>query len=480
MRWEPVIGLEVHAQLATRSKMFCGCAATAGEPANSRVCPVCLGLPGALPVVNAAAVDLAILSALALGCEIRPASVFARKNYFYPDLPKGYQVTQHDLPLAAGGFLDWHDGARPQHVRIERLHLEEDAGKSLHEGFSGHADRTGIDFNRSGVPLVEIVTRPDLDGAAPAADFFERLREVLVEVGATAGNMEEGHLRCDANVSLRPAGSQALGTPVEVKNLNSFRYLEKALDHEIARQAALLDAGGRVEHETRLWDLDQGRTVVMRSKEEAHDYRFFREPDLPPLVVTAERIASLRSTLRELPEARRHRLATSFGLPVKQAAQIGSDRATTAYFEASVRAGVPPQQAANWITGEIARLLKEDRTPIAAAPVSPEALARLVAQVGSGTISLGVGREVLGRMWRTGGDPAAIVAREGLARIEDESRLEEVVREVVRVNPKPVAQYRAGKSLVFGFLVGQVMKATAGKADPVIVNRLLARELNQA
>ena len=480
MRWEPAIGLEVHAQLSTRSKLFCGCAVTAGQPPNTRVCPVCLGLPGALPVLNGRAVDLAVLAALALGCTVRTTSVFARKNYFYPDLPKGYQITQHDQPLAVGGALEWADGVRRRRIRIERLHLEEDAGKSLHEGFPGAGVHTGIDFNRSGVPLVEIVTRPDLDGAAAAADFFARLREVLIETGATAGNMEEGHLRCDANVSLRPAGSAALGTPVEVKNLNSFRYLEKALAHEIDRQGAVLDAGSRVDHETRLWDLAGGRTVVMRSKEEAHDYRFFREPDLPPLVLDAERIATLRDGLPELAEARRQRLAVSFGLPAKQAHQVGGDRATAAYFEAAVRAGVPPRQAANWITGEIARLLHEARVAIDAAPVSPEALGRLVAEVEAGSISLSVAKEVLGRMWRTGEEPSAIVAREGLSRIDDESRLAEVVREVVRANPKPVAQYRAGKQLVFGFFVGQVMKATGGKADPAIVNRLLARELDQA
>jgi len=308
MRWEPAIGLEVHVQLATRSKLFCGCAVSAGEPPNTRVCPVCLGLPGALPVLNGRAVDLAVLSALALGCTVQPTSIFARKNYFYPDLPKGYQITQHDQPLAAGGALEWVDGGRPRRVRIERLHLEEDAGKSLHEGFPGAGAQSGMDFNRSGVPLIEIVTRPDLDGAAAAAGFFERLREVLVEVGATAGNMEQGHLRCDANVSLRPEGGAALGTPVEVKNLNSFRHLEKALAHEIERQAARLASGDRVLHETRLWDPSTGRTVVMRSKEEAHDYRFFREPDLPPLAVSDGRVASLRGGLPELPEARRRRL----------------------------------------------------------------------------------------------------------------------------------------------------------------------------
>jgi aspartyl-tRNA(Asn)/glutamyl-tRNA(Gln) amidotransferase subunit B len=479
-RWEAVIGLEVHAQLATRSKLFCGCAVTAGESPNSRVCPVCLGLPGALPVLNAGAVDLATLAALALGSEVCSLSVFARKNYFYPDLPKGYQITQHDRPLAWGGALEWGEGETMRRVRIERLHLEEDAGKSLHDASVGGIDRTGIDFNRSGVPLVEIVTRPDLDGASAAADFFERLREVLVEIGATFGNMEEGHLRCDANVSLKPAGRVPLGTPVEVKNLNSFRYLQKALEYEIARQASILEAGGRVDHETRLWDPAGGQTVAMRSKEDAHDYRFFPEPDLPPLVLAADRVATLRDRLPELPEARRRRLAASFGLTWPQARQVGVDRATTVYFESAVRAGVSPRQAANWITGEIARLLNERSLAIAAAPVSPEALGRLVAEVEAGTISGSVAKEVLARMWDTGEGPTAIIAREGLGRIDDEPSLEAIVRQVVDANPKPAGQYRSGKQLVFGFFVGQVMKATGGKADPAIVNRLLARELNRS
>ena len=476
-----MIGLEVHAQLATRSKLFCGCAVTAGERPNSRVCPVCLGLPGALPVLNGRAVDLAVLAALALGCRVHPSSVFARKNYFYPDLPKGYQISQHDQPLAAEGRLEWTaGGGQARRIGIARLHLEEDAGKSLHGAEAGAGSRTAVDFNRSGVPLIEIVTRPDLRSASDAAAFFERLREVLVEVGATLGNMEEGHLRCDANVSVRPAGAGPLGTPVEVKNLNSFRYLQKALEHEIERQAGLLDGGGTVEHETRQWDVAAGRTAVMRSKEEAHDYRFFREPDLPPLLVTAERVTSLRRSLPELPQARRERLVAGFGLPEKQAWQVGATRATTGYFEATVRAGAPARAAANWITGEVTRLLKEREADIERPPVPPEALARLLAAVEAGTVSISVAKGVLDEMWRTGDGADAVIAREGLGRIDDEERLAAIVRDVVRNNPKPVAQYRAGKILVFGFFVGQVMKATGGKADPALVNRLLTRELDQA
>jgi aspartyl-tRNA(Asn)/glutamyl-tRNA(Gln) amidotransferase subunit B len=479
MSWEPVIGLEVHAQLATRSKLFCGCAVTAGEPPNSRVCPVCLGLPGALPVLNARAVDLAVLSALALGCTVPATSIFARKNYFYPDLPKGYQISQHGAPLALDGMLEWTEGAESRRVRIERLHLEEDAGKSLHEGFPGAGRCTALDFNRSGIPLIEIVTRPDLRSAADAASFFERLREILVEVGATTGNMEEGHLRCDANVSLREAGASALGTPVEVKNLNSFRFLERALAHEVDRQAAVLEAGRLVEHETRSWDLAGGRTVATRSKEEAHDYRFFREPDLPPVHVTAERLASLRRQLPELPEARRRRLVEAFGLPELQARQIGADRGTTAYFEAAVAAGMTARHAANWVTGEVARLLKGAASDIEACPVSPAALAGLVAEVESGRISIGVAKKVFATMWRTGEPASAIVGRENLGRIADEAQIEAVVRDVVSRNPNAAAQYRAGQARVFGFFVGRVMKATGGKAEPALVNRLLARALEE-
>ena len=480
MRWQAVIGLEVHAQLATASKLFCGCAVTAGESPNTRVCPVCLGLPGALPVLNGGAVDLAVLAALALGCDVQPVSVFARKNYFYPDLPKGYQITQHDRPLALGGALEWSGAGTRVRVGIERLHLEEDAGKSLHAGFGDEAGRTGLDFNRSGVPLVEIVTRPDLRSPADAAACFERLREALVEVGVTTGNMEEGHLRCDANVSLRPPGDASFGIPVEVKNLNSFRYLRHALEHEVARQAAVLGGHGRVERETRLWDVEAGETVPMRSKEEAHDYRYFPEPDLPPLVLAAERVAALRARLAELPEARRQRLAASFGLPEALARQIGNDRAASAYFEAAVRGGAPPREAAHWITGEVARLLNERSEGFASVPVQPEALARLLAEVEAATISGSVAKEVFARMWETGDSAAAIIARERLGRIDDESRLEGIVREVVRANPKAVSQYRAGKRLAFGFFVGQVMKATGGQADPAVVTRLLARELDRS
>ena len=480
MQWEPVIGLEVHAQLATRTKIFCGCAVGAAGPPNSRLCPVCFGLPGALPVLNTRVVELAARAALALGCRLLPQSVFARKNYFYPDLPKGYQISQFDCPLAVDGLVSWGAGETRREVGIIRVHLEEDAGKSLHEGFAGAADRTGIDFNRSGVPLVEIVTQPALRSPVEAAAFFERLREILVEVGASVGNMEEGHLRCDANISLRPAGHEALGTPVEVKNLNSFRYLQRALEHERDRQAAILSDGGRVAHETRLWDVGAGRTVLMRSKEEAHDYRYFPEPDLPPVLMPAERVETIRRSLPELPEARRTRLVEAFRLSAYDAGLIGASRASASYFERLVAEGMPPKTAANWMTGELARLLKETDTPLERAAVSPQALAGLARQVEGGRISVTVAKDVFARMWASGRSAAEIIRDEGLEQVDDRAALAALVQDVVARHPKAVAQYRAGKSLVFGFFVGQVMKATGGKANPALVNELIASALEQA
>jgi len=491
MHWEPVIGLEVHAQLATATKIFCRCAVGAdsspsapkgcgeGEAPNTRLCPVCLGLPGALPVLNGRVVELAVRAALALGCQVLPQSVFARKSYFYPDLPKGYQISQYDCPVGVDGEVAWGEGDGRRRVGIARVHLEEDAGKSLHEGVGGTVDRTGLDFNRSGVPLVEIVTRPDLRSPADAAEFFERLREVLVEVGATIGNMEEGHLRCDANLSLRPAGSDALGTPVEVKNLNSFRFLHRALEHERDRQAAVLEAGERVTHETRLFDAASGHTVAMRSKEEAHDYRYFPEPDLPPVLTPPERVEAIRRAMPELPDARRKRVAFAYGLSNYDADQVASSRQWAAYFEDLVAAGVEPKAAANWMAGELARLLKETTTPIEKAPVRPPALAALVAEVETGRISVTVGKDVLGRMWVSGRAARAIIEDEGLQQVDDRAVLEAIVADVVARNPRAVADYRGGKTLVFGFFVGQVMKATRGKANPSLANELIAQALEQ-
>jgi aspartyl-tRNA(Asn)/glutamyl-tRNA(Gln) amidotransferase subunit B len=467
--FEPVIGLEIHAQLLTVSKIFCGCSTAYGAEPNTHVCPVCLGMPGSLPVVNRAAVDYAIRAALALGCTIHETSIFARKNYFYPDLPKGYQISQYELPLATRG--------RFEGVRITRVHLEEDAGKSLHEGFVDSSRKTYVDFNRTGVPLIEIVTEPDLRSAAAAASFFTRLREVLVWLGVNDGNMEEGSLRCDANVSVRRAGDETLGTKAEVKNLNSFRFLQKALEYEIERQIDLVGGGGRVVQETRLWDAAAGHTVSMRSKEEAHDYRYFPDPDLPAVILDAARIASIRAAMPELPDARRHRLVEQYAIPEYDANQLTQARAVADYFEAAVAAGAQPKAASNWIMGELARKLKAQSADITASPVTAERLAGLLVLIDKGTISGSMAKDVFENMYTTGRTASAIVDAEGLAQIDDESLIARLIAEVVAANADAVAQYRAGKASTFGFLVGQVMRAAKGKANPQRVNELLQKAL---
>jgi aspartyl-tRNA(Asn)/glutamyl-tRNA(Gln) amidotransferase subunit B len=477
MLFEPVIGLEIHAHLLTASKIFCGCSAAFGGEPNTHVCPVCLGLPGALPVLNRAAVDDAIRAALALGCAVHETSIFARKNYFYPDLPKGYQISQYELPLATGGHVEFPSRGELRHVGITRVHMEEDAGKSLHEGFPDSDRRTYIDYNRSGVPLIEIVTEPDLRSAADAADFFSRLRAMLVWLGVNDGNMEEGSLRCDANVSVRPQGATALGTKAEVKNLNSFRFLQRALEYEIDRQIDVLTSGGRVVQETRLWDSAAGRTASMRSKEEAHDYRYFPEPDLPPVIVDAARQQRIRATMPELPEARRRRLVEQYALPEYDAGQLTQSRRLAEYFEAVVAAGAPAKAASNWIMGELARALKERNTDIASSPLAPERLAGLIALVEKGTISGSMAKDVFEKMLATDRTADAIVAAEGLAQIDDESQITGLIADVLGRNTEAVTQFHGGKASAFGFLVGQVMKATAGKANPRRVTDLLKRAL---
>ncbi|HKB13534.1 MAG TPA: Asp-tRNA(Asn)/Glu-tRNA(Gln) amidotransferase subunit GatB [Vicinamibacterales bacterium] len=469
MSFEAVIGLEIHAQLLTASKIFCGCSTAYGAEPNTHVCPVCLGMPGSLPVLNRAAVDYAIRAALALGCAVHETSVFARKNYFYPDLPKGYQISQYELPLAAKGLFEG--------VRITRVHLEEDAGKSLHEGFADSSRKTYIDFNRTGVPLIEIVTEPDLRSAAAAAEFFARLREVLVWLGVNDGNMEEGSLRCDANVSVRATGAEALGTKAEVKNVNSFRFLQKALDYEIDRQIDVVSGGGRVVQETRLWDAAAGRTVSMRSKEETHDYRYFPDPDLPAVVVDAARSAAIRAAMPELPDVRRRRLVAQYALPEYDAMQLTQSRALADYFEAAVAAGAPAKAASNWIMGELARKLKEQGADVASAPLTADRLAGLLVLIDKGTISGSMAKDVFETMYASGRSASAIVEAEGLTVIDDEAQIAELIGQVVASNGDAVAQYRAGKASTFGFLVGQVMKAAKGKANPKRVNELLQKAL---
>ena len=475
-RFEAVIGLEIHAQLATQTKIFCGCRTEFGAPPNSQVCPVCLGLPGALPVLNRSAVDLAIKAALALGCEVQPGSIFARKNYFYPDLPKGYQISQYERPLALGGGHDITVDGSTKHVHVTRIHMEEDAGKSLHEGFPDSDRRTYIDYNRSGVPLIEIVSEPDMRSAAEAAEFFARLRAILVWLGVSDGNMEEGSLRCDANVSVRPNGQSALGTKAEVKNVNSFRYLEKALEYEIERQVEVVAGGGRVAQETRLWDSSSGRTFSMRSKEEAHDYRYFPEPDLPPLVIDEARIARVRATMPELPEARSRRFVEQYAIPAYDAGVLTQSSALADYFE-STAAQVSPKAASNWIMGELLRTMKERGQEIDQVPLRPDALAGLIVLIEKGAISNSVGKDVFAKMYDSGRAAADIVAAEGLGQIGDESQLLAIVRDVVGRHADAVTQYRAGKQQTFGFLVGQVMKGSKGKANPKLASDLLKREL---
>jgi aspartyl-tRNA(Asn)/glutamyl-tRNA(Gln) amidotransferase subunit B len=475
--YSAVIGLEIHAQLLTDTKIFCGCSTRFGAPPNTNVCPVCLGMPGALPVLNRRAVEFAVRAAYALNCEVQPQSIFARKNYFYPDLPKGYQISQYERPIALRGSVEYESGGVARRVGITRAHLEEDAGKSLHEGFPDSDRRTYLDFNRSGVPLLEIVTEPDIRSAADAGEFFSRLRAILVAIGVNDGNMEEGSLRCDANVSVRPGEDAPFGTKAEVKNLNSFRYVQKALEYEIARQAAVLREGGKVEQETRLWDAAAGRTVSMRSKEEAHDYRYFPEPDLPPLELSVAWIEEIRRDLPELPDARRRRFVTQYGLPDYDAAILTQSRALGDYYEATAAASGSPKAASNWIMGELTRKMNELGVDIAAVGLSPEALAGLIRLVDSGTITGPIAKDVFEKMYGTGRSAESIVAAEGLASINDDAALEAAVRDAIAKNETAVAQYRAGKQQTFGFLVGQVMKATRGKANPATVNALMKKLL---
>ena len=476
MDYEAVIGLEIHAELLTASKIFCGCATHFGAPPNTQVCEVCLGMPGSLPALNKKAVEFALKMALATNCRVNAESVFARKNYFYPDLPKGYQISQYELPLAEHGHLDLQVGGAERRIGITRIHLEEDAGKLIH---SEHRPVSFVDFNRTGVPLIEIVSEPDMRTPEEAVEYFKGLRNILLYLEICDGNMEEGSLRCDANISLRPVGQKEFGTKAELKNMNSFRFVKQALEYEIKRQRALLAADIKIVQETRLWDAAQGQTLSMRGKEEAHDYRYFPDPDLVPVRIEAAWLEGLRASLPELPAAKSQRFQDQYGLPAYDAEVLTGDKALADYFEICVQAFPQPKQVSNWIMVELLRELKTQDAGIAACPVSPAALGKLLALVEKKTISGSLAKKVFEEMWAGGGDPEAIVKDKGLAQISDTGALEAAAQEIIAAHPKEVADYKAGKTKVMGFFVGQLMKKTKGQANPQLANEIFQRLLEK-
>ena len=474
-KYEPVIGLEVHVQLATRTKIFCGCPTSFGAPPNTNVCPVCLGLPGALPVLNRQAVEMAIQAALALHCTVNSFSRFARKNYFYPDLPKGYQISQYDQPLAEHGWLEIAAAGAGKKIGVTRVHLEDDAGKSIHDGFKDSDRYTYVDLNRSGTPLIEIVSEPGLRSSDEAYQYLSELKQVMQYVGVSECDMEKGQLRCDANVSVRLKGASAFGTKAEVKNLNSFRFAKMALDYEIARQVAVLEAGGRIQQETRLYNVATGETAGMRSKEHAHDYRYFPEPDLAPLRISATWLDRIRGAMPELPADKRARFLESYGLREYDAQVLTATRAISDYFEKAASVSGDPRTTANWVTGDLLGSLQG--RDLAESPVSAEQLGELVALIASGEISGKLAKEIFAKMFATGEPARAIMDREGLRQISDAGALAKIVDEVLAANPKQVEQYKSGKTAVLGYLVGQVMKSTKGQANPAAVNQLLKSRL---
>src|SRR5436305_1339680 len=484
-KYEPVIGLEVHVQLLTATKIFCSCSTRFGAPPNSNVCPVCLGLPGALPVLNRKAVEFATLAAMALNCEIRETSIFARKNYFYPDLPKGYQISQYDKPLAEHGFIEIEVGragtpVAPQFkkIGITRVHLEEDAGKSLHEGFAGASDTTAIDLNRSGVPLIEIVSEPDIATPEEAYEYLTRLKEIILYTGVSDCNMEEGSLRCDANVSVRPRGEKKFGTKTEVKNVNSFRFIREALEYEIERQVELIESGGKVTQETRLYNSVEGKTYGMRSKEQAHDYRYFPEPDLLPLVVDEKWRGEIRATLPELPEARRKRLIADYGISAQDAHVLTLTKSMADQFESAAKAAKSPKRVANLVQSELMGRLKARGLEIEQSPVSMKGLAEAADLVESGAISGKMLKDLFDLCFERMKDFPDVYEEEGRpAQSRDTSAIEKILDEVIAANPKQVEQYRAGKKTVAQFFVGKVMTLSKGQANPQLVNELITKKL---
>jgi aspartyl-tRNA(Asn)/glutamyl-tRNA(Gln) amidotransferase subunit B len=474
MNYEAVIGLEVHAQLQTNSKIFCGCETAFGEEANTRTCPVCIGMPGVLPVLNRKAVEYIIKTGLATHCAITPTSRFARKNYFYPDLPKGYQISQYELPLCEKGYVEILVDGKVKRIGITRIHLEEDAGKNLHTSESG---ASLVDLNRAGTPLMEIVSEPDIRSADEAAEYLKKLRSILRYIEVSDADMEKGNFRCDCNVSIRPVGAKEYGTRAEVKNVNSFKFVQKALEYEIKRQAQVLDEGGRVVQETRLFDSSKGVTFSMRSKEEAHDYRYFPEPDLVPIVTSQETVEAIRRTITELPEAKRERFVKEYGLPEYDADMLTQSRALAAYYEEAAKLSGQPKVISNWMMGELMRLLNAEGKEIEDCPVRPDRLAGMVKMISDGTISNKIAKTVFEEMYGTGKDAEKVVREKGLVQVSDTGEIETIIADVIKANPAQHADYKGGKDKLFGFFVGQVMKASKGKANPEMVNELLKKKL---
>jgi aspartyl-tRNA(Asn)/glutamyl-tRNA(Gln) amidotransferase subunit B len=485
--WETIIGLEIHAQLSTESKIFCGCSTRFGDEPNENTCPVCLGLPGALPVLNRRTVELGARAALALGLQINKQSIFARKNYFYPDLPKGYQISQYDQPFSANGVLEIMTAERDEaghpvewvakKINITRLHLEEDAGKNVHEGLPDVDRFSYIDLNRAGTPLAEIVTEPEFHSSWEAYDYVNHVRRALQWVGASEADMEKGNLRCEANVSVRRIG-ESFGTKVELKNLNSVRFMQKAIEFEVERQIRLIESGGRVVQETRLWDDRAMETRVMRSKEEAHDYRYFPEPDLPPLIVSDEFVERVRASMPELPDARRRRFSEQYGLSYSDASQLTSERSLADYYEQAAAASANPRAAANWIRSELLRELEAAGLLASSSPVPAQELGALVRQIDEGKISGKQAKDVLVEMFKTGKGAATIIEEQGLVQVSDTTEIDRLLDEVFAANPQQLASYRSGKESLFGFFVGQVIKASKGKANPKVVNERLKAKLS--